>query len=461
MSDISTNLIKEAVYNLCLYANTCLSESIYLKILNTYKESKNKQTKELLKNILLNAKIACEKSRPLCQDTGQVLVFIEMGQNIKLTGEFLEDAVNKSVEQCYIDNFFRKSVVKNVIFDRNNTKTNTPVILYTKIIPEDEIRIKILIKGAGSENKSQLKMLLPTTSEEEIIKQISNAVLSAAENACPPMFIGLGAGYSADKAMLMSKEAFFYENFSKEELLFAEKIKTYINNNAPAKYQNCYVLDVKLLSGPTHIACMPVGITINCHSDRISSCTIKNNKIQYNTTKPDFVNIEDSSDDKKEIYVNDIKSIRSLKEGEEFLLTGEIYVARDMAHKRLFNLIKSKQTMPFDLQDKIIFYARPCPAKPNEISGSIGPTTAGRMDKYANSMYKQGLLATIGKGDRNKTVEKTIKELNAKYFTIQGGIAALLAEKIKESKIIAFEDLGPEAVYKIYVEKLPLFVSIS
>lgn len=461
MSDISTDLIKDAVYTLCFSANTCLTDSIYSEILKSYKNCENKQTKELLKNILENAKIACEKSRPLCQDTGQVLVFIEMGQNIRITGEYIEKAVNKAIQQCYCENFFRKSVVQNAIFDRNNTKTNTPAIIYTKIIQEDEVRIKVLIKGAGSENKSTLQMLLPTSSEDEIIKQISNAVLSSAENACPPMFIGIGTGYSADKAMVMSKEAFFNENFSEEELLLAEKIKKHINKSAPEKYQDCYVLDVKILSGPTHIACMPVGITINCHSDRISSCTIKNNKILYHFTKPDFITPEEIYIDKQEIYTDDIKSIQNLKEGEEFLLTGEIYVARDMAHKRLIDLIKDHKPLPFDIKNKIILYAGPCPAKINEVSGSIGPTTAGRMDKYANYMYKQGLLATIGKGSRNKTVTQTIRNSNAKYFTIQGGIAALLAEKIKESTIIAFEDLGPEAIYKIYVEKFPLYVAIG
>lgn len=461
MSEISTNIIKEAIYKLCFDSNTCLQKSIYSKILQSYENTNESETKNLLKNILLNAKIAYETSKPLCQDTGQVIVFLEIGQNIKLTGEYIETAINSAVEKCYKDNFFRKSTVKNAIFDRTNTRTNTPVIIYTKIIAEDEIRIKVLIKGAGSENKSQLSMLLPTTSKEEFIKKISELILKSEENACPPMFIGIGSGFTADKAILMSKEALLCENFTQEETELAQEIKEYINSNAPEKYKNCYVLDVKLLTDSTHIACMPVGITINCHSDRYSSCTIKNNEIIYHHKKPDFIDINEEISTKKEVIVDDIETLKKLKTGEEFLLTGEIYVARDAAHKRIDNLLKTNLPLPIQIENKIIFYAGPTPAKPNEISGSIGPTTAGRMDSYAAVLYKKGLLATIGKGSRSKEITDIIKEKNAKYFTVQGGIAALLSEKIKESKIIAFEDLGAEAIYKIYIDKLPLKVEIA
>lgn len=461
MSEISTDIIKEAIYKLCFDSNTCLQNSVYSKIVQSYENANESETKNLLKNILLNANIAYESSKPLCQDTGQVIVFLEIGQNVKLTGEYIETAINSAVENCYKENFFRKSVVKNAVFDRTNTKINTPVIIYTKLISDEEIRIKLLIKGAGSENKSQLIMLLPTTSEEDFIKNISELILKSGENACPPMFIGIGTGFSADKAMLMSKEALVCENFTQEEAALAEKIKKYINSKAPKKYKDCYVLDVKLLTGSTHIACMPVGITINCHSDRYSSCTIKNNKIIYNHQKPDFIEVEEKNSIKKEFFTDDIETLRSLKQGDEILLTGEIYVARDMAHKRISDLLKNNSPLPIQIENKIIFYAGPTPAKPNEISGSIGPTTAGRMDNYAVTLYEKGLLATIGKGNRSQEIINIIKEKNAKYFTVQGGIAALLAEKIKESEIIAFEDLGAEAIYKIYVEKFPLKVEIA
>lgn len=477
MSEISTDIIKEAVYELCYKANTYLDNKIYSLILNKYKNCKNKKTLNILKSILLNAKYAYEKKRPLCQDTGQVITFLEIGQNILLKGEYIENVINEAVEKCYNDNYFRKSVVRNSIFDRTNTKTNTPVIIYSKIIPEDEVRIKVLIKGAGSENKSRLEMLLPTTSEEEFIIKCADMVLAAGENACPPMFIGIGCGYTADMAAVMSKEALTKNSFTPQETILASRIKDYINSKAPDKYKDCFVLDVKLLSAPSHIACMPAALTINCHSDRISECIIKDNNITYNHEVPDFEQINETfnplpqltADSKptsccsphlKGIKTNDIRQLRELKPNEEILLTGEIFVARDMAHKRIFELIKEQKELPFDIKDKIIFYAGPCPNKPGEISGSIGPTTAGRMDRYAAKLYELGLFATIGKGSRNEEVTKVIKKSRARYFSAQGGIAALLAEKIKKSEIIAFEDLGAEAIYKIYVEKFPVTVEI-
>lgn len=447
MGKISTKLIKEAVYKLCFEANTCLDSRIYSQILNAYQSSNNK----ILKTILQNAKIAYETKRPLCQDTGQVLVFVELGQNVQLTGNFLEDEINSAVEKCYIENYFRKSVVENAIFDRKNTKTNTPAIIYTKIVKGDEVKIKVLVKGAGSENKSKLEMMLPTASKEEIIKCCANMILSAGENACPPMFIGIGIGGTADKASIQSKNAFFDNNFSDEEKQLALKIKDYVNS----KQNEIYVLDIRLKTFSTHIACMPVAITINCHSDRTSSCTISNNKIVYEHKVPDFIDFE-SEENLKEICVDNIETIKGLKRGEEVLLTGEIYVARDAAHKKM----TEAENMPIDIKDKIIFYAGPCPNKPNEVIGSIGPTTASRMDKYAIELYNKGLLATIGKGSRSNEVELAIKENHAKYFTITGGIAALLADKVNFSQIIAYEDLGAEALYKIYVEKLPVKVAI-
>ena len=452
MKVISTELIKEAIYKLCFEANTCLDDRIYSKILNAY----NKTNDEVLKSILQNAKIAYDKKLPLCQDTGQVIVFIEIGQNVHLTGELLENAVNSAVSKCYDENFFRKSVVKNSVFDRTNTKDNTPAIIYTKIIEGDSINISVLIKGAGSENKSRLEMMLPTSSEEEIVNKCNELIISAGKNACPPMFIGIGIGGTSDKATIISKEALVKEDFSNEELSLAEKIKNKVNEQTS---QN-YVLDVKVSTTSTHIACMPVAITINCHSDRTSSCTITENKITYNHKTPTFIELKNGNNEKQEIFVNEVGKIRNLKQGEEVFLSGKIYIARDMAHKKLKEMLDKGENLPFDIKDSIIFYAGPCPNKDVEIIGSVGPTTASRMDKYAVELYDKGLLATIGKGERNQAVKNAIERNNAKYFTVTGGIAALLSDKVNKKEILAFEELGAEALYSIEVEKLPVKVEL-
>jgi fumarate hydratase class I len=448
MSEISTDLIKTAVYNLCFKANTCLDEKIYTKILNAYNSSTQNEIKNILKSILQNSKIAYENKMPLCQDTGQVIVFIELGQNVKLVGGNLDDVINCAIEKCYLENFFRLSVVKNAVFDRNNTKTNTPAIIYTKIVQGEEIKISVLIKGAGSENKSRLEMMLPTISKSEIVENVGDLILSAGENACPPMFIGIGIGGTSDKACLMSKECFVEDDFSLQEKELALKINDYVNLKSPKKYGINYVLDVKLKTSSTHIACMPVAITINCHSDRVSSCTIKGNNIIYKHKIPDFKDFDEDNFEIKEIFADDVSGIRDLKQGEKILLSGEIYVARDMAHKYLIEMIKKGEKLPIDVRNKIIFYAGPCPNKDGEVIGSIGPTTASRMDKYAIELYKMGLIATIGKGARSIEVENVIKSTKSKYLTVTGGIASLLAKKVKKSEIIAFQELGTEAYIK-------------
>lgn len=461
MSEISTELINKTVYKLCYDSNICLNKTIYTKILNAYKKVQDKTVKNTLKLILQNAQIAYEKKRPLCQDTGQVIVFAEIGQDVTIRGELFEDTINSAVKKCYKENFFRKSVVKNAIFDRTNTKTNTPVIIHSKIVKGDKIKLSVLIKGAGSENKSKLEMMLPTSSREEVIKKIGDLILDVGVNSCPPMFIGIGIGGTSEKACLLSKEAFIENKFSKDEKILSEEIMNYVQQNSPKEFKEAFVIDIKTKTSATHIACMPVAITINCHSDRYSSAKIEGKRVSFSHEKPKFENIKDNSDCKKVVSTEDIKTIKSLTKGEEILLTGEIYVARDMAHKYLNEMIIKKETMPIDLKNKFIFYAGPCPNKKGEVIGSIGPTTSSRMDKFASKFYDLGVLATIGKGSRNKEVKQTIKRNNAKYFTVVGGVAALLADCVTKNEIIAFEELGAEALYKLEVKNFPIKVEIN
>lgn len=454
MDIISTETIEKAVYELCFKACTCLDDRIYSQILFAYEKSEDEYSKNLLKAILTNAKIAYDKKMPLCQDTGRVIVFVEIGQNVIVKGDLIEDAINSGVAKCYKENFFRKSTVKNAVFDRSNTGDNTPAIIYTKQIPGNKVKINVLIKGAGSENKSRLEMMLPVSSEEEIIEKCSEMILFAGENSCPPMFTGIGIGGTADKAFLLSKYAFVSDEFSDSENDLANKILKRVNSSK-TRLKGNYVQNVKVKTCASHIASLAVALTVNCHSDRVSGCIISENHIEYLHKIPEFRDFDDERS-LKEINAADIDSLKKLKEGEEFFLSGEIYIARDAAHKRMSEMIKNGETLPFDLNDKIIFYAGPCPAKKDEIIGSVGPTTSSRLDKYLKEFYAAGLFATVGKGDRSPDAVRVIKNSGGKYFKAQGGIAALTAQKIKSCELIAFEDLGPEAIYKIYAEKLPL-----
>ncbi len=427
------NSIKKAIYDMCIQANTRLPEYVFDKLLFEYEKTKDKQIALILKN----AQMACEKNMPLCQDTGQVLVFVK--GSAKLLPDNLNDLINEAVKKAYEDNFYRKSVVGNA-FTRINTQTNTPVIIYTEIVPNDFIEINLMIKGAGSENISSIEMLSPTANEEDVKNVIIENIKKMGEKGCPPYFVGVGTGGTMDYAAVLSKKALMIENNNKS------KLESDIINSEKN------ILDINILSDFTHIACMPVAISINCHSKRYSKCRInKNGKISLDKRIcKNFDYIENGSN-KLKIHTSEIDKLKNLKIGQEILLSGEIYTARDMAHKRLVEMIKNNESLPIDLKNKIIFYAAPCPKIDGKIENSIGPTTSARMDKYAQILYDNGICAVIGKGERNK-------DIKGLYLTCQGGIACYLAQCVKSSETVAFDDLTPEAVCKLEIENFPLRV---
>ena len=498
---ISSEIIENAVYDLCVEANTVLSEDVFSKILNAYNSEQNPDAKQALQLILQNAQMAYSKKMPLCQDTGQVLVFVKIGEQCQV--ENLEKSINKAVSKAYEENFYRKSVVQNSLFNRTNTKTNTPCIIYTELTQGKELEFNLLIKGAGSENVSEIAMLSPTATQDEILEFVVSVVKKAGDKGCPPYFIGVGIGGTMEYAGILSKKAlllidtplpqpsyrlcrypplygsfFAYKKSCRkgrggeleEHKIFAEKIKAAINElkiGAAGLGGTSTALDVKILTDFTHIACMPVAVTINCHSLRHAKCVIGANGEQkgkrkkekagemHKTIQP-FNPSTIQPTNYIQINSSDIEQLKSLKQGQKVLLSGEIYTARDMAHKRLVELIENGEKLPFDLKDKIIFYAGPCPCAENCVVGSIGPTTSSRMDKFAPTLYKNGVLATIGKGGRSEEVEKTAKQVGGLYFTVIGGISCYLSEKFIRKELVAFEDLGAEAVYRFEVKDLPL-----
>lgn len=421
---MNTKLIYEAVYNALIIANTRLDLETYNKVEVSNCKIKNE--------ILKNAYLAYKNQRPLCQDTGQVVVFLNVGQNVVLEGEFIYNAINKAVSDCYKDNFFRKSTVKDAVFDRTNTGDNTPAIIHTNFVEGNEVSILIGIKGGGSENMTRLKMMNPTSSLDDIYDFVKETVLLAGENACPPMTVGIGAGGTAEVACTLAKLA-----------LFKGKPVDLILDN---------VLDVKMLTTSTHIASLPVCVNINCHSVREIEIKIKEDKIYYDLKDYTPIKIENEQEAIK-VNSGDIETLKSLKTGDKILLTGKIYTARDMAHKRLYNSILNNEKLPIDIKNAIIFYAGPCPKKENEVIGPIGPTTSKRMDKFAPLLYENGVIATIGKGQRTFSGGYL-------YLKATGGVALLYQQSIKSAKIAAYEDLGTEAIYELEVSNMPLTVEI-
>ncbi len=419
--EINTALIYEAVYNLIKTANVNLPSDVYNKLCNF-----NCEYKEMM---LKNAYLAQLKKRPLCQDTGQVVVFLEIGQNIILDGDYIEDVINFAVKDCYKENFYRKSTVKDAIFDRQNSGDNTPAVIHTKIVTGNEINILLGIKGGGSENVTALKMFNPTASFNEILDYVKECAVNAGENACPPMCIGIGAGGCAETAAMLAKKALF------------------VGKSVDFEIPN--VFETKILTAPAHIASLPVCVNLSCHSLRHGACIIKGGKIIYPDKMQEYPDVK-LNFAAAEIRSDDFNLLRSLKTGDKIFLSGTIYTARDAAHKKLCDMIKNNEPLPFDLNGKIIFYAGPCPAADGEVIGPVGPTTSKRMDKFASLLYENGVIATIGKGDRN------LSGLNKLYFKAAGGVACVLQDCVKKSKLVCFEELGAEAVYELQVEKMPL-----
>jgi len=468
---INSQTIQNAIYDLCVEANTVLNDDVFAKILSAYEKETNLDAKQALQLILKNAKIAYETKKPLCQDTGQVLVFVKVGEKTQV--ENLKQSINNGIIKAYEENFYRKSVVENAIFNRTNTTTNVPCIIYTEIVEgakdSDFLELELLIKGAGAENMSQIAMLSPTATEDEIVEFAKSVVAKAGAKACPPLFIGVGIGGTMEYAGLLSKKALLLEcDLDNKHKKLAEKIKNAINSLdiGVAGYGGLSTaLDVKILTDFTHIASMPVAVTINCHSSRHAKCSIKEgtkNKTQRTESKiKNYTPRKDDFFDFIKVDASDISALKNLKTGQKVLLSGEIYTARDMAHKKLYELIKNGEELPFEITDKIIFYAGPCPCKDGEVIGSIGPTTSSRMDKFAPALYKAGVLATIGKGERSEEVLNTIKEVQGLYFTVIGGVACYLSEKVVKKELIAFEELGTEAVYRLEVNDLPLRVDLG
>lgn len=464
---IDSQIIEKTVYDLCIQANTLLPDEIFEKLFDAYESETSQDAKQALGLILKNSKMAYEKKMPLCQDTGQVLVFVKGGR--KFIPDNINEIINNAVARAYEENYFRKSIVKDAIFDRTNTKTNTPCVIYTEIKDSKGLEIEILLKGAGCENVSATEMLSPTATEDEIIDFVVSSIKKAGSRGCPPYFLGIGIGGTMEYAGLLSKKALLLKESDIDEnhKNLAGKIQDAVNKleiGAAGLGGASTALNVKILTDFTHIACMPVAITVNCHSSRHAKCILSDDgiiKIEELSTmvkNPEIKIPTPGLEGFIKVNANDVNALKSLKEGQKILLSGEIYTARDMAHKRIIEMIKKGEQLPFDLKDKIIFYAGPCPSCKGCVTNSIGPTTASRMDKFAPILYNEGVLATIGKGERSEEVKKTVKQVGGLYFTVIGGIACLLAERFINRELVAFEDLGTEAICKFEVKELPLRV---
>ena len=473
ISFINTEKITEIVSKLCKHANLYVSQDVYRQLYGAYQKESYPESKNVLWQILENMKIASQIKRPICQDTGFVVVFAEIGQDVHIEGGLFEDSVNAGVAKAYTENKFRYSIVEDPVFERKNTNTNAPAVIHTKIISGNSIKISLLVKGCGSENVGVIQMLKPFAGAEEIINFAVEAVKNSARNTCPPVRLGIGIGGTLDYATFLSKKALLESARSKEELELSDdklsKLELEILNRsndlkigASGFGGDTTVFGVNILSFPTHIAALPVAVNFSCHASRYAFVEIFEDEVKYKF-QPDyeFGKTSDTEEQLKSVNVDDIEALRSLKAGDRVSLSGYIYTARDAAHQKMADALKAGEELPFEIKNKIIYYVGPCPAADNEIIGPAGPTTAARMDKYTPELMNTGLFGSIGKGKRNEEVIESIKNNKGIYFITTGGTACLLAGKIKEAEVIAYPELGSEAIYKLKTENFPVTVAID
>ncbi|MBI3367487.1 MAG: fumarate hydratase [Burkholderiales bacterium] len=446
-----------------------------------YASEQSPAAKDAIAQILTNSRMAAEGKRPICQDTGIVNVFLEIGMDVRWEGFAggIEDAVNAGVRKGYLDpdNLLRGSVLSDALFERKNTKDNTPAVIQMTLVPGDKVEVTVAAKGGGSENKSKMQMLNPSDS---IVDWVLKTVPTMGAGWCPPGMLGIGVGGTAEKAVLLAKQSLMddidmYELLQRgpanklEELRIElyEKVNA-LGIGAQGLGGLTTVLDVKIKTYPTHAASKPVAMIPNCAATRHAHFTLDGSGPAFLEAPsldlwPDVHWAPDYNKSKR-IDLNTLTpaQVTSWKPGDTLLLSGKMLTGRDAAHKRIQDMLASGQKLPVDFSNRVIYYVGPVDPVRDEVVGPAGPTTATRMDKFTDMMLAQtGLIAMIGKAERGPSAIEAIKKHKSAYLMAVGGAAYLVAKAIKAAKVVGFADLGMEAIYEFDVIDMPVTVAVD
>ena len=446
-----------------------------------YNSEQSKAAKDAIAQILINSRMSAEGHRPLCQDTGIVTCFVKIGMNVRWDSDLtVQEMVDEGVRRAYCnpDNPLRASIVADPAGSRRNTKDNTPAVVHIDLVAGDQVEVMIAAKGGGSENKSKMVMLNPSDS---IVDWVLKTVPTMGAGWCPPGMLGIGIGGTAEKAAVMAKESLMGSvdiqdiidngpQSGEEEMrleLFEKGNKLGIGAQGLGGMNT--VLDIKIMSAPTHAASKPVVMIPNCAATR-------HIHIHLNGTGPAELvppKLEDWPETTWEVGKNvrrvnldeiGKEDIAQWKTGETVLLSGNILTGRDAAHKKIQDLLASGEGLPanVDFNGKFIYYVGPVDAVRDEVVGPAGPTTATRMDKFTKMMLEEtGLLGTIGKAERGPETVQVIKDNKSVYLMAVGGAAYLVSKAIKKSRVVAFPELGMEAIYEFEVEDMPVTVAVD
>ena len=474
--EVIISSIKNALQHISYYHNNDFIQAMY----QAYKRETHYAAKNALRQVLINSKMSAIGKRPICQDTGIVNVFIKIGNLVNINGNMdLEQIVNKAVSLSYLnkDNPLRASIVDDPIFKRINTKDNTPAVIYTKLVQGDFIEICLGAKGAGSENKAEFKSLEPG---DNLMDWVLKTVPKLGAGWCPPGILGIGVGGTPEKSMLLAKESLFQPidihlikekpNKTKLELLRIDLYED-INNlgiGAQGLGGKTTILDIKISTYPTHAASLPVALIPNCTATRHIKFKLTANQVAKlpEVNIDNYPNLDFDLNEYKKINLETItkEQIKKWRIGDTLLLSGKILTGRDATHNRLQKIIEKNGKLPkhINFDNRFIYYVGPVNPVRDEILGPAGPTTANRMDKFSTMMLENTkILGMIGKAERGENTIKKLKKYGAVYLIAVGGAAYLISKAIKKAKIIAFADIGMEALYELEIKDMPVTVAID
>ncbi|RUR38422.1 fumarate hydratase [Vreelandella populi] len=446
---------------------------------DAYLREQNPAAKDAIAQILINSRMCATGHRPICQDTGIVTVFVHVGMNVTWEADMsLDDMVNEGVRRAYLlpDNVLRASVLADPDGKRQNTKDNTPAIIHHKLVPGDKVDIHVAAKGGGSEAKSKFAMLNPSDS---VVDWVMEQLPKMGAGWCPPGMLGIGIGGTAEKAMQIAKEALLDPidiqdlqargpSNRAEELrleLFDKVNKSGIGAQGLGGLTT--VLDIKVKDYPTHAANKPVAIIPNCAATRHAHFTLDGSgpAALAPPKLEDWPEItREAGDNVKRVNLDSITpdEVKTWQPGDTLLLNGKLLTGRDAAHKRMVDMIAKGEPLPVDMKGRFIYYVGPVDPIGDEVVGPAGPTTATRMDKFTRTMLEQtGLLGMVGKAERGLEAIEAIRDNEAVYLMAVGGSAYLVAQAIKKSRVVGFEDLGMEAIYEFEVEDMPVTVAVD
>lgn len=436
--------------------------------------------RDAITQILVNSRMAAIGRRPICQDTGSVNVFIKLGMMVRIESDkSLQDIVDIAIRRAYLNdsNPLRASIVLDPLGTRKNSGDNTPGMLSVEFIPGERMSITVSAKGGGSENKAKFVVLEPS---ESISDWVVKTVQGLGAGWCPPGILGIGVGGSADKAMLMAKQA-MNEEMDMLELLKRgpanrlEDLRLEIFNRvnelgigAQGLGGTITLLDVRIRSFPTHAASLPVALIPNCAATRHMHFDLDGSgpaefRAPSMSDWPELV-LDRTAGNYRQVDLDTLsdEEVGSWKCGETLLLSGTLYTGRDAAHKRMVETLRAGGQVPVDLTGKAIYYVGPVDAVGDEVIGPAGPTTATRMDRFTEEVLAgTGLRVMIGKAERGREAIEAIARHKAAYLVAVGGAAYLVSKAVKEAKRVAYDDLGMEAVYEMRVEEMPVTVAVD